>query len=688
MSSARTIILIFTLVIMGAIMTLVGCQPDRSGTATPNAKPLVFPVNIPPDSAHFSRNPDLNWYATDKDGYIKFFRFAVVVESLMVIDNNRVTPDVFVEEATDNQFGWDTLRVDLDHPQSTARVRLYANVDFPIDSFITQYFFIQAQDDQGAMSEIKWRMYSRNNHYPNTHFRNSRVYINAKDANSPAPGIGVTWDGADSADYGRALPPLEYEWRLYGPYLDTATVFVNLVKENCVYDPIGDSFVNCIDIKVLDVDNLPPSVGGKAQPLMHSTGPNYASDTNDVWVTETQATLYDVFEGLNLNTTSQYKFIFWVRARDDGFVPDPTPSFGQFYVVEALFEKQAAVLDETGYTRRMGRWAPTSIDTAKAVFYNYIRGAGFEEFDSLSGVHYFFSTDKKDIYENSVVPALPTLVDILSHRVLIFYNDDAEGGPNENPAFGLLDDVFFGLDMGASGLVFARNLGDAGRNTLPGARVGKSALFQWHFGIQEVVVEGWLRDVFLDLRNPVFNEQFIGAYANLPGYPNIMVDYGVGSLLDNNRYPRMFLDTLHVMNGLPEVGVGKRTAFAAPLYLYLSKDGDRSFYHGKVCAVAQQIGDMRSACFLFTPIAMDPEPMQELFETGMVWLSAKFQGSPSGASLKGVEAYETEYADVTARRARITEFLNYLSENADLPEVARYGITLKPYEVSPGDGVQ
>jgi hypothetical protein len=687
MSAVRTIIFIFTLLILALVMTLIGCQPDRSGTATPNSPPRVFVVNVPPDSAHFSRNPDLNWYATDIDGYIRFFRYAVVVESLMVINGVRVTPDVFVEQAAENQFGWDTLRVDLDHPQSTARIRLYANVDFPVDSFVTQYFFIQAQDDQGSMSDIRWRTYSRNNHYPNTHFRNNRVYINAKDANSPAPGIGVTWDGADSADYGRALPPLEYEWRLYGPFLDTSTVYVNLVKENCIYDPIGDSFVNCLDVKVLDLNNLPPSVGGSAQPLMHSKGPNYANDTNDVWVTETQTTLYDVFRGLNLNSTSQYKFIFWVRARDDGFVPDPTPSFGQFYVVEALFEKQVAVLDETGYTKRQGRWAPIDLDTTKSVFYNYIRGAGFEDFDSLSGLHFFFTTSKKNTAENPVDTALPTLVDILSHRVIIYFNDDAEGGPNENPAFGLLDDVFFGLDMGASGWAFARNLGDARITTTPGTRMGKSLLFQLHFGIQEVVVEGWLRDVFADLRNPRFNEQFIGAYANLPGYPHIMVDYGLGSLLDLNRYPRMFMDTLHVLNGLPEVGVGKRTAFAAPLYLYLSKDGDRSFYHGKVCAVAQQIGDMRSACFMFTPLAMDPVPMQQVFQTMLTWLSAKFQGSP-GATLKGVEAYETIYADVTQRRARITEFLDYLSENADRKEVARYGISIKPYEVTPDDGVR
>ena len=87
---------------------------------------------------------------------------------------------------------------------------------------------------------------------------------------------------------------------------------------------------------------------GCSQPLAHSQGPSYASNPADVWVTDQQTTIYDVFKDVpNITKTSQYKFVFWVRARDDGYVPDPTPSFSQFLVVEALFEKSVAVFDET-----------------------------------------------------------------------------------------------------------------------------------------------------------------------------------------------------------------------------------------------------------------------------------------------------------------------------------------------------
>lgn len=720
MSAARIYVILSLLALSVVVVAVIGCEPERTGTALGNSPPQVFIVNTPPDSAQFSRNPDLNWYATDIDGYITMFRYTVVIESLMVISGLPVSPDEFARQATDQQMGWDTLLVDLDHPQSTATIRLYANVDFPVDSFVSQVFFIQARDDKGAMSDIKYRMYSRNNHYPNTHFRNLDVYINAKEPESPAPGIALTWDGADSLDWGRAIPPLEYEWRLYGPFDTAAPVYVKLVQEDCVFDPIGDSFVNCIDVPVLDLDNLPPAVGGQAQPLRHSQGPNFANDPNDVWVTSSRTTIYNVFEGMNLQKTSQYKFIFWVRTRDDGFVPDPTPSFGQFNVVEALFEKPVAVLDESGYTAQDGRWGPISLDTTKAVLRDYIHNAGFTDFvtelDTLTGItDYFFTTNRTGIRVpyggHGITPIRPRLVDVLSHRILLVYHDDSDGAPNEQRAFGLIWWAFFGLDMGATSCCFARNLGGAGQNTERTTPIAKSARFAEKFGITSCVVEGWfksLRDSNFDPSGIGFNEEFIGAYANpdVPGFPHIMLDYGpplidtiiqtsdttadtvfsYRSLMDI-RYPRYLLVADHSMEGLPEVGVGTRSQFATPVYLYLSKDGDKSIFNGKVIGVTQQIGDERSACFMFTPLAMDPEPMQQVFTIVFNWLNAKFEtaSKPYAGSASG---YPGRSSDIAERRDRIQSYLEYLTEYAEPEDKQAAGITLRPYEISPASAVQ
>ena len=59
MSAIRLLIVLGLAAIILAIMVNVGCAPDRTGTATPNSVPKVFMVNTPPDSAQFSRNPEL-----------------------------------------------------------------------------------------------------------------------------------------------------------------------------------------------------------------------------------------------------------------------------------------------------------------------------------------------------------------------------------------------------------------------------------------------------------------------------------------------------------------------------------------------------------------------------------------------------------------------------------------------------
>lgn len=723
MSAARTFLVTFSLLALVLVTAMIGCEPDRSGTSVGNMPPRIFVVNTPPDNAQFSRNPELNWYATDIDGYIAFFRHSVVLDSMLVINGSPVTPEEYIAQASDDMFNWDTLIVDLDHPQSSATIRLFADTLDPVNTFIPQYFFVQAQDDRGAKSDIIFRRYSRNNHYPNTHHRTGTVFINAIDADSPAPGIRVRWDGADSTDWGRAEPPLEYEWRLYGPFDTVADIYVNILQEDCVYDPTGDSFVNCVDVPVLNLDaipdELPVNIGSVAnpeyiyrqQPLAHSRGPNYASDPTDVWVTDMETTIYNVFDGMGLTKTSKYKFVFWVRTRDDGFVPDPSPAFSQFNVVEALFERKVAVIDETGYTTTDGRWQPVDIDTVKSIFKTLINRAGVDDFDTTNqlGTDFFNSSGFKNRYNDTLTVRKAGLLDILSHQVLIYYTDAADAGPNETP-LGQMFNVFYGLDMGANSVIFSRNIANVkSTNDERFERVVMSGNFRNYFGINSVNVEAWSWGVYniTNIRNPIFNEEFVGAYANLAGYPNIDLNWGldtlatrdtiingtptvvvtdsVQSLLDQ-RYGRWVLKRSHVMEGLPEVGVCEKTLMAAPVYLYLSRNGDASVFNGKVCAIRQQDGDMRSAAFLFTPIAMDSIPMQECFNVTYNWLAEKFQ--TGGTALKPSTSYGTAFSDITERQDRIQRYLDYISEYATPEERQDLGIEIKPFVVQPVESIQ
>jgi hypothetical protein len=424
-------------------------------------------------------------------------------------------------------------------------------------------------------------------------------------------------------------------------------------------------------------------VGDIAQPLLHSEGPNHANDPNDVWIAENQVTLYNVFRNLNLEKTSKYRFVFWVRTRDDGFLPDSTPAFAQFNVFEAKFERPILVLDETGYTRPNGRWAPKHMTVSKRELAELINGAGYTMFDTLKD--YFFTGNQACETCPPLVPNFLTisLIDILSHRILFLYNDDSDGPIREDQGFGLGYWTFVGMFNGASGLLMSRNLGGGNYRTPPKTLALKSALFQELFGISVVTNEGWFYEIISPRR--YFNEEFIGAYSNMSQYPDIMVDYGLGSNVDT-LYPRIKIgsDSLHVMNGYPEVGIGTRTQFAAPMYLYLSKDGDKSYFHGKVNAVVQQRGDMRSACFLFTPLGMKRDQMQEVFTTLTAWLEAKFTGAK--VSMPGVTNYETAGSSPEERHLQIERAIQYIDEYASPELKKQLGITLPPFVVTPDDG--
>jgi len=713
MRSAGKIVLSISVILACVLMVFSGCTPKRTGTAAPNQPPQVFITNTPPDSAQFSRNPDLNWYATDIDGYITNFRYAVLISDSMRINSSPVPVDQFIAQAKDSLYKWQYLKVSLDNPQSTATVRLYANIFYPVDSFITQYFFVQAQDNEGAWSQIKYRRYSRNDHYPNTHFRNNSVYINAKDSTSPLGGIDLTYSGADSTDWGRATPPLEFEWRLYGPFLDTATVFIKIVKENCIYDPNTNSFVNCNETPVLDLSSIPSTIQlpvgpdqivSIPQPLRHSKGLNYQNDSSDVWVSDQEAKIYDVFRGLNLTKTSKFKFIFWVRTRDDGFVPDPTPSFGQFYVVEALFDKGVMILDDSYYTSQAGRWAPKNnvdniqrSDTARNVLAKFVKNSGYGDVTgSDTTVDYFHYIEDGDI----------DILQILSHKVLMFFHDDAISKPNENAGFGYLPQVFFGLNMGASGLLFSRNLGGATERTADNVQLTTSANMTLYFGIQSVTCEGW--SFWASPDNPGakvphakgYVEEFIQAYPNSPGFPAISVDTALirtryaswpwwpPYTIDTSIYHR---DSMHVFTALPEVGAGTRTVLAAPLYLYVSDKGPDSPFNGKVMGVRTQIGTLtngiRSACFMFSPVATDSVATQELFNKILPWLTEKFQAAPGAAkAMAGSDGAAAR--DISDRNDQIQHYLKYINDYATPEEIQGMGLKMKPVQVNPRASVE
>ncbi|MEE9443183.1 MAG: Ig-like domain-containing protein [candidate division Zixibacteria bacterium] len=454
------------------------------------------------------------------------------------------------------------------------------------------------------------------NHAPQTFLYGWIKYINSPGPESQLPGIYFMWFGSDSLDWGANNPNMEFEWRLYGPYETNVPPPIYTVTEGNYIFP------------TVNLSELQDPVNGINQPIKRSKGDNFAFDTTDVWVRDTSEIIYDVFSEIESDTTFGYRFIFWIRARDDQHMIDTIPMAVAIYVFEPKYENEIAVLDETGYMITDGRYHPKSLDTVKAGLNSLIHGAGINEFDTASD--YYFNTHfKSPAIRDIVTPRIPSMTKVLSYKSLILYCDDGYG-VQDYDKIEFLEPTMLALEAGIPVLLMSRNMGN-----LPEGEEGQvsqmSPWFEYYFGVSSVKSEGWLWGVVTpeNIMNPIFLEECIGGQSQIPSLPDVTIDF---DLLDA-RYGRWIFSPEHLMYGLPEVGGAEISSSAEAIYTNVSKDGDTSPFHGMATAVRQDKGYFRSSAFLFTPLAFEQTNMQEAFTYIINWLREKSPGSQSSLGL-------------------------------------------------------
>ncbi len=247
-SQGRIVTGMITFVFLSGLI-LLSCSTGPLGTQRENRPPRIDFSNIPPDGSAFSFNPEVSWYATDVDGYIGKYQFAVVVKDSLHVINSlwqgggtlnsadsacsvlvRIPPEVWIDslESLDHNKKFISA---VETTTSIVRIQLFATED-PTDT-ITQYLFVRAIDDDDSTSNIIRRMFSRNNHKPKAHIDDSPFrFTNAgktvksvyclPETTATWKGIKITWEGSDSQDYIGAQPNFLYKWELYGPFADTS----------------------------------------------------------------------------------------------------------------------------------------------------------------------------------------------------------------------------------------------------------------------------------------------------------------------------------------------------------------------------------------------------------------------------------------------------------------------------------
>ncbi len=680
--SRLTVLCVAASLVASAIL-LSGC-PDRiTGEQTTNQKPVVYFVNIPPDDYQTSRNPIVYWIGTDPDGQVRQFRYTVVLEA----DMGGKTPAQYIAQdlMALPQAAWTYLQVDdsLPDPQTQNAVRMQADLDDPINSYVPQYVFLQAFDEQGLGSDVVYRRFNRNNNPPQTvipglpgYDELTSPFINAVNEGGAITGVRLAWRGVDEIDYPADPPPFEFQWKLLGPYTygspssEYETVMANFVRkvfsanDGRVYQ-LGnhDSIIfycdsldtaatpdtlvtyECNKLLIDTITSSNPygtldSVLAIDDPAFATAGHRRIADSSDAgttdWVTDVADTIYNVYRNRPSATTSESKFILWVRCRDDANVPDLVPAFRSVNVIEPKYEREVLVIDFTRKFRALNRpYLDTRLtnDTAFHYWKDAINTWKPGSFDTTD----YFQIDG---------PNQVALKRLLQYKIVILYNDTPEkmymlsGRSLAPPAV----TVFKAIDAGVNVWQFARSAGAAGQDrkslpSNPNFPDPPPAEYQRYFGITGFVYHGWMHYALdtVEVYPSIRIEDFNGAYSLMleddpENFPDLAIDtanlhrrynWNNIQLLTADRPRVRWVDTVAC---LPEVGWVSRSNDTEPLYLYKSKYGlshplgPNMSYDGSPVAIRLSTSLYRTAHFSFTPLGMEDEKMQTVINHMLDWL--------------------------------------------------------------------
>lgn len=661
-----------------SVLFMSGCTNTIDGEVTANQPPIVYFVNIPPDGFKFSRNPEVYWWGTDKDGLIDYYRYYVNTTEAAGAD-----PLAYAAGLHDTMWTYVDVDSTASDPQTANIIPLSANLDDPVNTYIEQYIFLQAYDNLGASSDIVFRRLFRNDNPPDTKIYNvDSPYVNAVLPGGLVTGMTFQWEGSDVKDYeeaGLTAPPFEYEWTLYGPYTNAelASLITQYTKQVFVTEDahiyyVGDTLFLCdttlTDTGVIEVCDtfpftsatLPTALWSVDTLLLVESEDFIASDFNrvnrqssngvDGWVSDVSTTIYDVFNDYPSDTTIKMQFIFWVKSRDDAGVQDLVPAFKAASCIDPKFERDVIVLDFNTNVPVPSRIIASPQPISKRLWSNFLKGWKSDiVFDTVNIVG--LSGIAKDFINTRNITTIVPVNFLLSHKVMILYNDhlvrsDLVSNGVTNAKF---VPIFQAMDVGINTWVTMRAPVGGSTSLFYTSEIAPSPEFRTYFGVDNAVYSGWFATAAWTSvpRGPRI-EDFIGAYSiDESSWPNLELD----TALLHSRYMWLYgsigntwIDTIAC---LPEVDWYKRSYGTEVMYLYKSRFGNENPYlvdqmEGSPVAHRLETNLYRTFYTAFTPFSIDSAQMQTLANTMLDWLydEQKWVGSDAvDATLSTTERY-------------------------------------------------
>jgi len=663
-----------------SVLFMFGCTDTIDGDMNVNQKPIVYFVNIPPDGQQFSRNPEVYWVGLDNDGQIDYFRYYVISED----DLGGADPLIVVADVDDTL--WTYLDVDplVSDPQTTNTISLKADLNDPVNTYVPQYVFLQACDDNGLMSDIVYRVFNRNDNPPETMIYSiyaDTPYVNSVLEGGIITGVRLRWEGTDRKDYdeqGLEAPPFEFEWKLFGPYTDEEAMLIDssyikivFVTEDARIFGLGDTLIRC-DTFVVDT-----SIGGvdttifidscdtvvfedttantpffSQERLLDIDSTDFfssklvttSSNGIDPWVMSTSDTIYNVYRNEAPDTTVQLNFVFWIRSRDDALVADLTPDFKIFGVINPQFERDVAIIDFTGIINPPYFTVYKAIDTAKAFWYNSLKtwkpDVVFDTtfFDESYPPTVALKTGVDYIMAGRYPDGIPLSL-LLKHKMLILYSEDIrKSGFVEGPSKMGFPEILMAIDAGI-------NVWATWRAPVDG-EIGFTSFYPQvpldytrYFGVEDMVFSNWI--VYAMGLGVVRQriEDFIGAYSiDTDQWPNFEIDT---SYLHNRLLwsgPASKTGWVDSIGSLPEVNWSSRSYGTEVMYLYKSRFGGASHpvgfiytFEGSPVAHRLETSIYRTVHFNFTPLVIRSDQAQLIVNNVMEWIYEPWLDEPVSA---------------------------------------------------------
>jgi hypothetical protein len=296
-----------------------GCDRLKNSVSE-NQIPVVYFVNVPPDSSVFNYAPLVRWTGYDSDGLISAFQYTddTTGDAQTAYFAMAANPRALTDFAVSHALTWTTTY----HNQDTIYLRRNEG-----DTLTTHIFMIRAVDNDGGLSLVKGRRFSRTNLPPNTpkvkwaldvtrgtDARDYQVHYVVPDTlfwgdtiTSTYGGIGFQWEGSDPDSRELNIIPLTFSWLL-------------------VNETTGDT----MPYPMMDDSNRVIGYGRGWSP--------WSNSVNAVFTAASARTLNSDFQ-----LDGFYRFR--VRVRDDGLTQADTSADATFFAYHPRFERQVLIVD-------------------------------------------------------------------------------------------------------------------------------------------------------------------------------------------------------------------------------------------------------------------------------------------------------------------------------------------------------